>query len=226
MLPERAVGYVYPRTYTLGVDLGQSQDPTAIVAVETEAARRCYYDWRGELREGWAETVVHRVRHAERLPLQLPYPSQVAYVRRLLSSPALPRETALVVDMTGVGRPVFDLFEAEGLKPIGVVITGAAEENRTADRIFTVPKLLLVSRLQASLHAGELKFAPDLAEAQALRTELSEFRMRQTDTGRLTFGAREGRHDDLVLALCVALWHAQSTVKGSREASTVPLLGI
>jgi hypothetical protein len=89
-----------------------------------------------------------------------------------------------------------------------------------------VPKLLLVSRLQASLHAGELKFAMGLAEEQAFKSELSEFRMRHTDSGRLTFGAREGRHDDLVLGLAIALWRAQGRVKGGRQIERGALLGV
>jgi hypothetical protein len=47
-----------------------------------------------------------------------------------------------------------------------------------------------------------------------LRQEFSEFRMRTTDSGRLTFGAREGRHDDLILALAVAVWRAQARTRG------------
>jgi hypothetical protein len=219
-------GYIYPKTFTLGVDLGQSQDPTALVVLETEATTRCYYvDWTSEVRQR-VERVEHRVRHAERLPLQLPYPDQVAYVRGLLNSPELPRkDTELVVDMTGVGRPVFDLFEVEGLRPVGIVITAGLEEQREG-RVHRVPKITLVSRLQASLHAAELKFAMGLSEEQAFKSELSEFRMRHTDSGRLTFGAREGRHDDLVLALAIALWHAHDRASGRWQVRTAPLLGI
>ena len=106
-----------------------------------------------------------------------------------------------------------------------MVITGGTEEVRNGARVWHVPKILLVSRLQASLHAGELKFAVGLGEEQAFKQELSEFRMRHTDTGRLTFGAREGRHDDLVLALCVALWRAQER-SGGLGVQQQRLLGI
>ena len=73
----------------------------------------CFYDgYTGELRQKLVSKE-HRVRHAERLPLQMPYPEQVAYVGSLLRSPELPaKDTELVVDMTGVGRPVFEMFEA------------------------------------------------------------------------------------------------------------------
>jgi hypothetical protein len=221
----RELGYLHPRIYTVGVDLGQASDPSAVVVVETEIETRVWRDeWSAEPRQK-PERVEHRVRYAERLPLQLPYPEQVAHVRGLMMAPELPaKETELVIDMTGVGRPVFDLFEVEELRPVGIVITGGLEEVRDG-RVHKVPKILLVSRLQAALHAGELKFAVGLAEADAFKQELSEFRMRHTDTGRLTFGAREGRHDDLVLGLACALWRAQGRVRGP-GFSQARLLGV
>lgn len=221
----REIGFIYPKSYTMGVDLGQAQDPTAILIVETETTVRCFYDgWSSEPQRK-VERVEHRVRHAERLPLGMSYPDQVAHVRGLLRAPELPAAPELVIDMSGVGRPVFDLFEVEGLKPIGVVITGGLEEVRDGERVHRVPKILLVSRLQASLHAGELRFAVGLTEESALRQELGEFRMRHTEAGRLTFGAREGRHDDLVLGLAIAVWWAQQRSRG-RGFSRSRLLGL
>jgi len=41
-----------------------------------------------------------------------------------------------------------------------------------------------------------------------LKLELEDFRATVTDSGRWTFGARSGAHDDLVLALALALWRA------------------
>ena len=75
------------------------------------------------------------------------------------------------------------------------------------------------------MHAGELKFAAGLAEAQKLRQELAEFRMRHTPSGAATFGAREGRHDDLVLAVAIGLWRATARARGP-GISQVRLLGV
>ena len=117
------------------------------------------------------------------------------------------------------------MFERDGLKPIGVVITAGLDETIGEHRDYRVPKILLVSRLQAALHAGELKFAAGLAEEGAFRQELSEFRMRHTEAGRMVFGAREGRHDDLVLALAIGLWRAQWHARGP-EIQQQRLLGV
>jgi hypothetical protein len=71
-----------------------------------------------------------------------------------------------------------------------------------------VPKLTLVSRLQALLHQGQLKILRELAEAETLVRELQDFRVEYTAAGHLTFNARSGKHDDLVLALAIAVWRA------------------
>jgi hypothetical protein len=68
--------------------------------------------------------------------------------------------------------------------------------------------LTLVSRLQALLHEGRLKIQKELPEAETLVRELQDFRVEFTPVGHLTFNARSGKHDDLVLALAIAVWRA------------------
>jgi hypothetical protein len=218
----RELGFIYPRSYVMGVDLGQSHDPTAIAVVETEQRVRCFYDGVNYEPRQRVEGTEHRVRHLERLALRMPYPQQVAHVAALLRAPEL-RDCDLVLE-TGVGKPVADMFEAGGLRPQRVSITAGMEEVRAGARSWRVAKILLVSRLQAALHAGELKLSPGLAELRALREELASFRMRHTQAGNAVFGAREGRHDDLVLALAIALWRAEWRSRGPMFSQSKLLL--
>jgi hypothetical protein len=148
---------------------------------------------------------IFQVGHLERVPLGTPYPGIVAHVGRLLGK--LPPGTELVIDITGVGKPVFEMFTYAGISPLGVFITaGMAETSDGA--ICGVPKLTLVSRLQALLHEGRLKILRELAEADTLVRELQDFRVEFSAAGHLTFNARSGKHDDLVLALAIAVWRA------------------
>src|SRR5438874_7114199 len=112
---------------------------------------------------------IFQVGHLERVPLGTPYPGIVAHVGRLLGK--LPAGTELIIDFTGVGRPVFDMFVHSGISPLGVLITGGTTETRDG-AIRSVPKLTLVSRLQALLHEGRLKIQTELAEAETLVREL------------------------------------------------------
>jgi len=152
-----------------------------------------------------APAAIFQVGHLERVPLGTPYPGIVAHVGRLLDR--LPAGTELVIDHTGVGRPIFDMFTYAGISPVGVSITAGTAETRDG-AICCVPKLTLVSRLQALLHEGRLKIQKELPEAETLARELQEFRVEFTAAGHLTFNARSGKHDDLVLALAIAIWRA------------------
>src|SRR5450759_4360723 len=101
--------------YVVGVDLGQSRDPTAIAVV-----RRI---------DGVNLRPVFQVGHLERVPLGTPYPGVVTHVTRALGRPPLKGNAELVIDFTGVGRPVFDLFVSGGVSPIGVTITAGDAVN-------------------------------------------------------------------------------------------------
>jgi hypothetical protein len=148
---------------------------------------------------------IFQVGHLERVPLGTPYPGIVAHVGRLLEQ--LPARTELVIDITGVGKPVFEMFAYAGISPLGVLITAGTSDTRDGS-ICGVPKLTLVSRLQALLHEGRLKIQKQLPEAETLVRELQDFRVEYTAAGHLTFNARSGKHDDLVLALAIAVWRA------------------
>ena len=183
----------FAEKYTVGVDLGQSQDATAVAVV-----RRL---------ENWPAKPVFQVGYLGRLPLGTSYPTVVSHVTHMLGLPPLRGNAELVIDYTGVGRPVFDMFVGRGVAPIGVTIT-AGEATSHEGLVWRVPKITLISRIQALLHDGRLKIHKDLPEAAALVGELQDFRADVTDSGYWKFGARAGKHDDLVLALAIALWRA------------------
>jgi hypothetical protein len=145
---------------------------------------------------------IFQLRHLERLQLGLPYPAIVAHVGRLLTK--VPN-AELAIDMSGVGRPVFDLFQYGGIYPIGVTITAGTAVKREG-RIASVPKLHLVSRLQVLLHQGRLKIHKEIPDAPALVRELQDFRVTYSEAGNIGFSARSGKHDDMVLALAIAVF--------------------
>lgn len=118
------------------------------------------------------------------------------------------RGTGLIIGQTGVGRAVFDMFRASGLRPKGCTITAGENETWTPDG-WRVAKLQLVGRLQAMLHSGQLEIAADLPDLAALKTELQNFRVNFTAIGNMAFAARVGAHDDLVLAVAIAIWYAE-----------------
>jgi len=186
--------------YVLAADLGQSTDPTAIAVIEHTHAFR---EWERGGRDQFEDTF--DVRHLQRLPLGLSYPAVVQEVAMLLARPPLVGNCELVIDETGVGRAVGDIFDTAGMSPTRVTITAGIEQS-PANGGWHVSKQVLISTLDARLHTGELRFAKELLEAGTMQEELKDFRRKVSVAGRYTFEARVGKHDDLVLAVAIGLW--------------------
>jgi hypothetical protein len=156
----------------------------------------------------------YTVRYLERLPIGTPYPVQVERIKSLHAR--LRSETgkapALVVDATGVGRPVVDML-AE-LQPVGVTITGGDTVTRDG-RDYRVPKRDLVSTVSVLLSTKRLKIVSSLKEAQTLISELTAFKVSISLKGHDSYGNdvgpwRENAHDDLVLAVALACWAGEN----------------
>jgi hypothetical protein len=180
--------------YYLGLDLGQSQDYTAITILEKEP-------------QSEDTPSNYRIRYLERPQLGTPYPDIVEKVSKMLNSDQLKDKATLVVDQTGCGRPVFDLFEKAGLNPIGISIHGGDAVTHEGSS-WRVPKRDLVACLQVLLQNERLKVSKKLKLEQVLSREMLNFKVKiDPKTAHDSYSAwREGDHDDLVLAVAMAAW--------------------
>jgi hypothetical protein len=141
-----------------------------------------------------------------------------------LNRPPLRDCCHLVIDESGVGRAVGDMFEDAALRAVRVAITAGVDAVKQDGLRWSVAKSLLISSVDAKLHSGELRFAAELTEAHALAEELKDFRRHLTSAGRATYQARTGKHDDLVLAVAIALWWAVE--RGRHQIYIGPLRGL
>jgi len=179
--------------FYVGLDLGQAADYTAVSVIESV--------------EG-----MYQVRHLQRFRIGTPYPDVVAQVQKMMAE--LPN-AHLVVDNTGVGRPVVDLFRITGIPLVPVTITGG--NTATQDKgVWFVPKRDLVGALAVAFQTGNLKIAEALPEAKVLIDELLNFKVKiNLKTAHDSYEAwREGQHDDLVLSVALALWYARQNSDG------------
>jgi len=116
----------------------------------------------------------------------------------------------VVIDASGVGEPVVDgVREYCGIPDshvLGIQITGGTSYNfRLGDKTGSVSKAFLISQLKRL--AGfepALLHLPHTAEAKALREELEVFHSGITDSAHPQFGAKQGQHDDAIIALALS----------------------
>lgn len=184
---------------TIGVDVGQKRDPSAIAVLEEE------------VRE---ERTHYLTRHLERQALGTPYPDVARRVGEIAArlrsrSRSLERtgqqfSVTIYVDATGVGTPIVDLMREYGESPIAVYFTHGDRRTETHDQV-SLGKGWLVSRLQALFQAGRIHL-PTTGEAVAMRQELIDYEIRVNEKANDIYGAfRTGSHDDLVTALGLAV---------------------
>jgi hypothetical protein len=155
--------------------LGQARDFTALAILELI-----------ELLGAWDPiTYAHRkyvelrLRYLERLPLGTPYPAVAERVVKITRSAEMAGRCTLVVDATGVGRPVVDLLKRErpGCLLMPVNITGGTSESRNG-AYYGVPKRDLVTGVQVLLQSGGLQIAAGIPYGAALVEEMAEMRRR------------------------------------------------
>ncbi|MGA2669918.1 MAG: hypothetical protein ABSF21_00650 [Dehalococcoidia bacterium] len=194
-------------TLFMGLDLGQAQDYTALSVVEAQPTKKKYWGNGYEpIREIEGLPVSFNVRHLQRYTLGTSYP---IIIEDVVSKIKQFEGTVLAIDHTGVGRPVFDLFERAGLHPLGITITGS-DMAHGEGRQWRVPKRDLVGVLQVAVQGNRLKVAKELPDATTLVNELLNFRVKiNLKTAHDSYEAwREGVHDDLVLSVALACWAA------------------
>ena len=206
--------------FYLGVDLGQSQDPTAVVLVEREMV---VLPERDPATFEFKTDYVYHVMGTRRLKLGTPYPEIVKQVVAIAGMLPGARQLTYVVDATGVGRPVVDLLrQAVGdVAPIVPVVFTGGETVRYEDGFYRVPKKDLVHNVMVLLQTGKLRIAERSEDSRALVTELTNMRVKITANENATYEAwRQGQHDDLVFALSLACWRARRMERkplGSRQ---------
>jgi len=190
---------MHGKEFYLGLDIGQAKDYTALCAVERVIDV--------SLKEG-AMIAMYNVRHLETFPLGTPYGDIVEHVSILMEQPELLHDTTLIIDKTGVGSAVFEMFESAGIYPIGITITGGEKITQVSGG-YNVPKAELVDALAVSFQNGRIVIADELSEGERLATQLESFQVKiKKRSGRESFEAMEEEtHDDLVLALSLAVWY-------------------
>ena len=197
--------------FVVGVDLGKSLDSTVIAVLEYRLLGTGDYN----VTDGNNLTITQEkyreyfdLRELQRLKLQTTYDEIIQHLVFLMNTKPL-CGADLVIDDSGVGRPTGDMIEAQtALRPVRVTTTAGEQANKISARRWHIPKLELVSHLSGLFATNRIRLAHDLPNLEVLRREAQTFLRSYTASGRSTFNAASGEHDDTISALSLACWWA------------------
>ncbi len=224
----------------IGVDVGKIHDPTAVAVAEVMQVHTGKYRTGEQFRKPAyidaqmqfhptvdAQEVMrseYTIRHIRRVPLNTSYPEVALLLADMLCNDLFDhRDVRCLIDVTGVGRPVYDdLCKEIDLRKqgLGLWMNGVFTIGKGIERVQVKPitfsagekynrstgvlaKAFLVSRLQSLLQATRVH-GPDTAEMKATTEELKVYEIKVSEDGTDQYGAIVGKHDDLATALGLA----------------------
>lgn len=98
----------------------------------------------------------------------------------------------VLLDSTGLGDPVYDMLQRKGIPSAPYVFTNRSKE-------------MLIQNLAIGIQTQDISYP----EIDVLLQELGAYQYQMTDSGRMTYSAPEGDHDDCVVSLSLAAWAAR-----------------
>jgi len=187
--------------FYVGLDLGFSQDYSALSLLETRTTTKIE-------NQKILYQVDYFMSHLERFPLNTEYPIIVERVSSMFQDRRLEQNGTLIIDRTGVGEPVGQLFEKKSIQLVSIVITGGEEVVEKDPYLFHVPKRILVNSLAILSQFGRLKVTKEIPLCVTFSNELKDFAYKlDKKSGHDVYEGISGSHDDLVISTSLAAWY-------------------
>lgn len=178
---------------TIGVDPGKLADPAAVVVVEHQNSQTdTHY-------------AVRAIEHPATGTSYTTLRDRLVEMDRKLSE-VHGVKAEYRIEANGCGEPFLDMLRETRLRGriVTVWTTGSSKVLESRDgRELSIGKAPLITQLVTLLEQGRVHL-PNTAEAAALTEELEDFG-RETTRGAVKYEAETG-HDDLVIALALAVW--------------------
>ena len=206
--------------YIIGQDIAKKYDYTTTVIhrVVPELVKGSYNN-----RVYFFEDIVFRDKR------QMKYTELPVYTKELIDSLDIAGQCALIIDGTGVGEPVYDLYEDAFLDPLKIIFGSGNQVSTQRQRettnwstskfgaisAFVVPKDDLVGALQVYVQQGKLRTAEGLAFEVDAKAQYQNFIGRINEkTKYVKYGnADDEVHDDIVVSDAMCCWYTQHMKK-------------
>lgn len=149
---------------------------------------------------------------------KLPYPEIVQWAEHVFRNPQFQRSEGvaspqLVIDVGGVGRALYDMIGADGVKCIAIQYTGGGDIMSFNNGAYCIGKSALVGKFLAAWDDGRVRVPANSSFRDTLVDELKAFRGHMSSQGRARFEAEQGEHDDQIMAIAQAVWWAETRPK-------------
>jgi hypothetical protein len=212
----------------VSVELGSTSEPSAVTVVERTVEPTGERSIRRMMRAGEPVmtaveevTASYQVRHLRRFSAPYKYVSVAAHVAEVVDHFT---ECLCVVDITRTGRPTYSMIRNAVKRntlaarltyfPVTVSFQAGGVTHSTGSG-FVCPRRDLVSTSLNLFEAGTLQIAGGLELSSLLVEEFVSFRPSRDPREDLE-GWRIGKNDDLVLAVSLACWVAETYVRRER----------
>jgi hypothetical protein len=188
------------KRHYFGYDPAQASDWSAIAVIEHEAGVERF-----------------DVVDLYRFPKGTGYPDQVRHLGAMVETVKVKfkGDVDVIIDSTGVGKPVCDLAREWGMQTMNVLVIQSGFHGKfdRANGYYHIPKVDLITGAVIASQQKILFIAPELELASVLQTELLNYRVKiSLKTGRESYGPEwrdEGTNDDLLFACCLAMFAAK-----------------
>jgi len=196
--------------YIAGLDLGQQQDYSVLSILELIIMDDL--------------TPKYILRDIKRYPLKTDYMHIVLDVSSILNREELLSKSVFVMDYSGVGTPIYDLFKINmsNTYPIGVSIAGGNNTHWRTRSNAIVAKKDIVSTFQVVIQNKRLIIPYNLSLIREVEKEFLNFKAKLTKTASVIFEAKGSiYHDDIVMSIGVALWYSEYINKKGKRLRMV-----
>ena len=198
--------------FYIGCDLGKKRDPSTLAVIEAHHANGI---------------PTYLVKFLKRFNLSMLYTdiaNKLAAMDKQLRALAEKQDKVAIItyilDATGIGGPITETVAKQlpDAKMLKVYITGGISTSTAPDDPYEyhVPKGQLVSGLMAAFDSGTILMTRQSKEINAILDELANFEIHISEAGRDAYNAASSHHDDLVIALSLAVWAADQTGDSSK----------
>lgn len=178
----------------VGVDPGKLSDPCAVVLYTREGGRRV-------------------MRQARRLPLGTRHDDVADRLARwAVNLGDQGRAITLFLDVTGVGEAVWELLQRRlvggSVMLVPILLTGGEQgptRQPKTGRVNVSKRYLVEQLLEPALNGRQVVAAAGCPDLEEVRRQLNAFRATYGEGGSVSYEAKSGQHDDLVLAAAYPL---------------------